>query len=63
LGSLDEFFNDLHVLSTQMPKLPHDYLLQIDKSRLKENIRNEIKLIDIKDIDQAQLKARIVEKN
>jgi len=46
-----------------MPKLPHDYLLQIDKSRLKENIRNEIKLIDIKDIDQAQLKARIVEKN
>jgi hypothetical protein len=58
---VDEFFNELHVLATHMLELPDEYLLQVAISGLKENIRNELKMLDINDIEQAQLKARIVE--
>jgi hypothetical protein len=49
---MDAFFNELHVLATHMLELPNQYLLQVAISWLKENIRNELKMLDIKDIEQ-----------
>ena len=60
---INEFFNDLHVLATCLSDLSDDHLLQIAISRLKEDIRNELKLIDIKDVEQMRLKSRVVEEN
>jgi hypothetical protein len=58
---VDDFFNELHVLDTRMIDLSDDHLLQISISRLKEDIRNKIKLIYIKDVEQLQLKSKVVE--
>jgi len=50
------------VLATRVPNIIEDWLLQIALSGLKENIRNELELLDIKNIEQAHQKAKIVEK-
>jgi len=52
VGMVEELFNELHMLSTCVIDLLDDHLLQISISRLKEDIRNELKLIDIKDVEK-----------
>jgi hypothetical protein len=58
---VDELFNKLHVLATHVIDLLDDHLLQNSISELKEDIRNKIKLIDIKDVEQLRLKYRAAE--
>jgi hypothetical protein len=57
---MEEFFRDLHVLATRVPNISKDWLLQTTLSGLKENIWNELELIDIKDIEKACKKEKIV---
>ena len=56
---MDEFFNELQVLATHVPNLLDDHLLRIAILGLKEDIRNDLKLIDIKDVEQLWLKSTI----
>jgi hypothetical protein len=48
---IDDFLNELHVLATRVIDLSDDHLLQISILGFKEDIRNKIKLIDIKDME------------
>jgi len=48
---VDEFFNKLHVLATRMLELLDEYILQVSILILKENIRNELKMLEINDIE------------
>ena len=58
---VNELFNDLFVLAIGVSDLSDDHLLQISISWLKEDIRNKVKLIDIKDIERLQLKSKVTE--
>jgi hypothetical protein len=50
------------VLATRVPNISEYWLLQIALLGLKENIRNELELLDIKDNKQARQNAKIVGK-
>jgi hypothetical protein len=49
---VDGCFNYLQVLASCVIDLLDDQLLQISILGLKEEIRNDVKLIDIKDVEQ-----------
>jgi hypothetical protein len=51
------------VLATRVIDLSDDHLLQIAISGLKEDIRNKLKIIDIKDVEQLRLKYRVEKEN
>jgi hypothetical protein len=50
------------VLATRVHDISEYWLLQIALSILKENIRHDLELLDIKDIEEARHKAKIIEK-
>lgn len=58
---VNDFFNELHVLATCLLDLSIDHILQISIFGLKEYIINKLKLIDIQDVEQLQLKVGVVE--
>jgi hypothetical protein len=55
---MEEYLCYLHVLVTHVTSLSNDHLQQIIISRLKDN-KNELKLLDIKDIEQARQEAKL----
>jgi len=59
---MEDFFQDLHVLSTHVPNIQEYWVLQIALSWLKENICDELEFLYNKDIEQARQKAKITEK-
>ena len=60
-GTVEEYFNELHVLATRINDISDDRLLQIAISGLKPTIQNQIKVLSPKDIEQVREKANLVE--
>jgi hypothetical protein len=60
-GTMDEFFNEIHVLATHVDDVSDKCLLQIAIIGLKPNIHNKIKVLDIKDVESVHQKAKLIE--
>ena len=60
-GTMDEYFSNLLVLATRVQDITEEQLLQIVIGGLKQSIQNEIKLLDVKDMEQACQKAELIE--
>ena len=60
-GTMDEYFSNLLVLATHVQDITEELLLQIAIGRLKQSIQSEIKLLDVKDVEQAHQKEKLIE--
>ena len=60
-GIVDEYFSNLLVLATCVQDITEERLLQIAISGLKQSIQREIKLLDVKDVEQSRQKAKFIE--
>ena len=50
-GTMGEYFSNLLVLATHVQDITEEQLLQIVIGGLKQSIQNEIKLLDVKDME------------
>ena len=58
---MDEYFSNLLVLSTCVQDIIEEWLLQISIGGMKQSIQSEIKLLDVKDVEQAHQKEKLIE--
>ena len=49
---MDEYFSNLLVLATRVQEIIEELLLQITIGWIKKSIQREIKLLEIKDVEQ-----------
>ena len=60
-GTMDEYFSNLLVLTTCFEDVTEEGLLQIGIGGMKQSIQNEIKLLHVKDVEQARQKEKLIE--
>ena len=58
---MDGYFRKLLVLATRVQDITEERLLQIAIGGLKQSIQSEIKLLDIKDMEQAHQNTKLIE--
>ena len=59
--TVDEYLSNILVLATRVQDITEEWLLQFSISGMKQSIQSEIKLLDVKDAEQARQKAKLIE--
>ena len=60
-GTVDDYFSNLWVLATHVQYITEERLLQISIGGIKQISQSEIKLLDVKYVEQAHQKEKLIE--
>ena len=58
---MDEYFRNILVLDTHVQDITEERLLQISIGGINQSIQSEIKLLDVKDVEQTCQKEKLIE--
>ena len=59
-GTMDEYFHNLLVIAIRVQDITEERILQISIGGMKQSIQNDIKLLDVKYLEQARQKTRLI---